>query len=343
MSRLAVVLLAVLVAACATPSAPAVKAPAAAKPTAAAPVSIAPTPTVPAKPTAAPSATTPSKPTAAPTPVPKPAVPTPAAPAKPTSAAGAARKSAPVVRVVDGDTVRLVVDGREEPVRVIGLDTPETVDPRRSVECFGREASRRATELLPVGAVVQVAADPTQDTRDAFQRLLLHVWLPDGRSFARTMIAEGFAHEYTYRVPYQGQAEYRAAQREAEAASRGLWAPSACLAPTTQPPAKAPVSPAATRAPAAAQGAGITLAVQGASPGGRASATVTTAPGVVCAIIYTTPAGTNSTAQGLGDATTSAAGVASWSWTIGPSTRPGTGSVRVTCGALTATQPIQVG
>src|SRR5437867_10624438 len=110
-----------------------------------------------------------------------------------------ARRPAPVVRVVDGDTLRLRVDGREEPVRLIGINTPESVDPRRPVECLGKEASAKTAEFLRGVQTVEVEPDPTQDARDAYARLLLYVWLPDGRLLNRELIASGHAHEYTFR------------------------------------------------------------------------------------------------------------------------------------------------
>lgn len=71
-----------------------------------------------------------------------------------------AAQSARVVRVIDGDTVDVELAGRTERLRLIGMDTPETVDPRTAVQCFGQEASARAKALLPPGAAVQVATDP---------------------------------------------------------------------------------------------------------------------------------------------------------------------------------------
>ena len=158
------------------------------------------------------------------------------------------------MRVVDGDTLRLRVDGREEPVRLIGINTPESVDPRRPVECLGKEASAKAAELLRGVPTGEAEPDPTQDARDAYARLLLYVWLPDGRLLNRELIASGYAHEYTFRTPDRFQAEFRQAQREAEAAKRGLWAPGACAnqAPVSRA-TPAPAKPAAppTAAPAA--------------------------------------------------------------------------------------------
>ena len=90
----------------------------------------------------------------------------------------------------------------------------ETVDPRRPVQCFGKEASAEAKRLL-TGARVRIAQDPTQDTRDKYGRLLAYLWLDDGLFFNKHMIEAGYAYEYTYRTPYQYRAEFKAAQKEA--------------------------------------------------------------------------------------------------------------------------------
>jgi micrococcal nuclease len=117
-------------------------------------------------------------------------------------------------------------------VRLIGVDTPETVDPRKTVECFGKEASNKAKELL-TGKSVRIAADPTQDNRDKYNRLLRYVYLGDGTNFNKLMISEGYAHEYTYYVPYQLQSEFKAAQKDAERSEKGLWSPSTCAGDTS--------------------------------------------------------------------------------------------------------------
>lgn len=86
--------------------------------------------------------------------------------------------------------------------------------------------------------------DPTQDTRDRYGRLLAYVWLPDGRLFEQVMISEGYAHEYTYYIPYQRQAELKAAEADARANQRGLWSPSTCAGDTSKPAeGPAPVAP----------------------------------------------------------------------------------------------------
>lgn len=132
-----------------------------------------------------------------------------------------------VEHVVDGDTLDLNMDGKRVRVRLIGINTPETVDPRRQVECFGKEASNRAKEILS-GKWVSVEADPTQDTNDKYGRKLLYIYTQDGTLFNKQMIADGYAYEYTYRYPYKYQEEFKAAQKEAREGQRGLWAPNTC-------------------------------------------------------------------------------------------------------------------
>lgn len=132
-----------------------------------------------------------------------------------------------VTKVVDGDTIDIDLDGKTERIRMIGLNTPETVDPRKPVECFGEEASARAKELL-ADRKVKLQADATQSERDKYSRLLRYVWRDDGLFFNLEMIKQGYGYEYTYDLPYQYQAEFKAAQKYAERNKLGLWADNAC-------------------------------------------------------------------------------------------------------------------
>ena len=133
----------------------------------------------------------------------------------------------PVTRVVDGDTLVVLIDGKEEKIRMIGINAPESVDPRRKVECFGKEASAELHMLLD-GKSVELVADATQDDRDKYDRLLRYVILADGTDINAAMVKEGFAYEYTYRLPYERQKEYKQLQIDAETSGKGLWAKSAC-------------------------------------------------------------------------------------------------------------------
>jgi micrococcal nuclease len=135
--------------------------------------------------------------------------------------------AAKVVKVVDGDTVDVELNGKTERLRAIGINTPETVDPRKPVECFGKEASDWAKVLL-TNQTVFLEADPSQQERDQYNRLLRYIWLPDGRLFNLEMIAQGYAYEYTYSVPYKYQAVFKQAQQDAQNRQQGLWSPQTC-------------------------------------------------------------------------------------------------------------------
>lgn len=137
-----------------------------------------------------------------------------------------------VVRAVDGDTLVVAIDDTEEKVRLIGLDTPETVDPRKTVQCFGKEASEKMKQLVGVG-YVRLERDPSQGERDKYGRLLAYVYVPanskpEGIMLNLYMIAEGFGHEYTYNLPYKYQTEFKAAETQAREEKKGLWADAAC-------------------------------------------------------------------------------------------------------------------
>ncbi|MBI4087113.1 thermonuclease family protein [Candidatus Kaiserbacteria bacterium] len=127
------------------------------------------------------------------------------------------------------------MDGKTETIRLIGINTPETVDPRKQVECFGREASDKAKELLS-GKRVRVETDATQGERDKYGRLLAYIYLEDGLFFNKHMIEEGYAYEYTYNLPYKYQAEFRAAQQSAQAGEKGLWTKGVCDSRSTATP-----------------------------------------------------------------------------------------------------------
>lgn len=141
----------------------------------------------------------------------------------------------PVTKVIDGDTVEINLNGAKETLRLIGINTPETVDPRKPVECFGREASNKAKEIL-TGKQVRIESEASQGDRDKYGRLLTYVFLKDGTHFNKYMIEQGYAYEYTYDLPYKYQNEFKAAQTSAKNAGRGLWAPGACDASNATPP-----------------------------------------------------------------------------------------------------------
>lgn len=132
-----------------------------------------------------------------------------------------------VSRVVDGDTIEVTKDERKEKVRLSGINTPETVDPRKKVECFGKEASAHVKEIL-MGQNVTLVSDNSQTKYDKYGRLLAYVYREDGLFVNKHMIQEGYAYEYTYKVPYLFQKEFKEAQKEAESKGKGLWGVEVC-------------------------------------------------------------------------------------------------------------------
>src|SRR3954447_20984066 len=137
----------------------------------------------------------------------------------------AAAFSASVVRVVDGDTfMARVGNGPDVRVRVIGVDTPETVKPDTPVRCYGRQASAFTKHLLPAGTVVQAAHESGGDV-DRYGRQLWDVWLPDGRFLESVLAASGAARAY----PFPPQTDYApliaSLAQQARTERRGLWGP----------------------------------------------------------------------------------------------------------------------
>lgn len=137
-----------------------------------------------------------------------------------------------VSSVVDGDTIKVNINGTIETFRFIGMDTPETVDPRKPVQCFGREASNKAKELLS-GQKVRIERDSTQGNLDKYGRQLAYIYREDGLFYNKYMIEQGYAHEYTYDLPYKYQVEFKAAQKSAQENQIGLWSPDTCNGDTT--------------------------------------------------------------------------------------------------------------
>lgn len=138
-----------------------------------------------------------------------------------------------VIKVVDGDTIAVNMNGKSETIRLIGIDTPETNDRRTGVQCFGKEATAKLKSVI--GKRVAIERDEREGERDKYDRLLAYIYSEEGTLLNKYMIAQGYAYEYTYDYAYKYQKKFKAAQADAKAKKRGLWAPDAC-------PEKAPVT-----------------------------------------------------------------------------------------------------
>lgn len=140
-----------------------------------------------------------------------------------------------VIRIVDGDTVWLRGDGDDGddgeggglvpaqgiPVRLLEIDTPETVAPGQPVECWGPEASRVLERLIPVGSRVWV--QPDRDLMDPYDRMLLYLWNHQGRFVNLEMVRAGAAEAVLYEPNDRYIERLREAERRARAEGRGRW------------------------------------------------------------------------------------------------------------------------
>jgi endonuclease YncB( thermonuclease family) len=130
-----------------------------------------------------------------------------------------------VTRVVDGDTIDVAIGGRDERVRMLGIDTPEIHVEGGPPECFGPEAAGHTSSLLPAGTEVRLERDVVG--RDHYGRLLAHVYrLPDGLLVNEELLRQGFARPLTIEPNHVFAERYVAATVAAEADGLGLW--SAC-------------------------------------------------------------------------------------------------------------------
>jgi micrococcal nuclease len=142
---------------------------------------------------------------------------------------------ATVVRVVDGDTLEISLGGRQEKVRLIGVDTPEVHESEKlhrdaartrqdeaTIRALGKRASNFTKSLVRAGDQVRLEYD--QQQRDRYRRLLAFVWLADGRLLNEVIICEGYANAYT-RYPFKQEYmdRFRACERQAREQGKGLW------------------------------------------------------------------------------------------------------------------------
>jgi micrococcal nuclease len=129
-----------------------------------------------------------------------------------------------VERVVDGDTVVVRLDGQSVKVRLIGVDAPESVDPRKPVQRFARESADFLRRLVE-GKRVRLAYEPAGARIDRYGRTLAYPYRVDDDLFVnRELVAKGYAFAYTA-YPFSYMAEFRAAERQAREKGLGLWGP----------------------------------------------------------------------------------------------------------------------
>ena len=140
------------------------------------------------------------------------------------------KTNATVVRAVDGDTLVARFDGSSgnTTVRFLGINTPETVDPRKPVQCFGKEASKHVHSLID-GHRVLLVADPQADDVDKYGRDLRNVVLEDGTDLDAQLVSDGYAYAYlSFPLSPLRKRELKNLEENAKMAQRGLWSPQTC-------------------------------------------------------------------------------------------------------------------
>lgn len=126
-----------------------------------------------------------------------------------------------VTDVADGDTITVDMNGTPERIRMIGVDTPETHDPGTPLQCYGPEASEFTKKSL-LQKNVRLEADPTNDNRDRYDRLLRYVYLEDGSLYEEMLINQGYGFAYVT-FPFQKSDQFTQLQATAQTEKRGLW------------------------------------------------------------------------------------------------------------------------
>lgn len=129
---------------------------------------------------------------------------------------------ATVIRVIDGDTFVVLAAGKEQKVRLIGVNTPEIHHPIKGVEYYGREAGAYTEKLL---RGKKVRLDTDVEPRDRYGRLLAYAYLEDGTFVNAHLVEQGYAQVMTVPPNVRFTGRFIELQREARAAGRGLWAP----------------------------------------------------------------------------------------------------------------------
>ncbi|MDB5169404.1 MAG: hypothetical protein JWO41_760 [Candidatus Saccharibacteria bacterium] len=126
-----------------------------------------------------------------------------------------------ISRFVDGDTIVVNMNGSQETVRFIGVDTPETHKPNTPVQCYGPAASAFTKNYIGTQKV-RLELDPESSNRDRYNRLLRYIYLPDGHLVNKVLVKQGYGFYYPY-FPFTKSDEFAAAQKQAQAGNKGLW------------------------------------------------------------------------------------------------------------------------
>ena len=254
--------------------------------------------------------------------------------AEPTGAPPEDVKALPatVVRIVDGDTVKVAfAEGKEETIRLLLVDTPETVHPSKDVEPFGPEASAFAKRTL-AGQQVGIELDVSE--RDRYGRMLAYIWIGD-RLFNEMLLEEGLARvAYVYPPNVKYVDRFRDVQKQAQLAGKGLWSvENYALEELSGSPSTSTDDSAST--------VDIVNVTSPVIAGDRAVLNAKVAPDAMAEIDVIYKSG-SSRAAGLEPKRANANGEVSWTWTVGSNTSAGKWTIVVSSGATSARTEFEV-
>lgn len=154
---------------------------------------------------------------------------------------------AEIVRVVDGDTMKVTIGKKEETIRLLIVDTPETKDPNKPIQPFGKEATAYAVKNLD-GKSVKLELDVSE--RDRYGRLLVYLWIGD-KLFNEMLLKNGLARVAVYQPNVKYVDQFRAAQKAAQKARINIWSVENYVqSDGFQSPKKKAKQPAAAKKPA---------------------------------------------------------------------------------------------
>ncbi|SHI74505.1 Endonuclease YncB, thermonuclease family [Geosporobacter subterraneus DSM 17957] len=223
---------------------------------------------------------------------------------------GAAATTYKVLRVVDGDTLEIEYNGAKEKVRLIGVDTPESVHPDAAKNNEFGEIASIFTKGLLEGKEIELEFDVQE--RDKYGRLLAYVWI-NGKMYNKTLLEEGYAKVATFPPNVKYVEDFKALQTVARDGNKGLWAyEEKATEPTAPSQSTQPTAPSTSET-------GNVLKVKA---GENATASIQGTPGkeYTISVYYSSGA---SKASGLEPKKADANGNVSWTWKVGPSTKPG--------------------
>ena len=125
-------------------------------------------------------------------------------------------------KCVDGDTIKLKVNGKKERVRLLAIDTPESVTPDKPVEAYGKEASNYTCNLVKNANKIEIEYDINSDKEDKYGRLLAYVYV-DGKMIQEELLKNGLARVAYLYSNYQYTEKFKELENVAKENKKGLW------------------------------------------------------------------------------------------------------------------------